>query len=51
MFATSPEYQGRGCGSALLGFLGEVADADGVVGYLETAGVRNETFYEMKGGY
>jgi GNAT superfamily N-acetyltransferase len=32
MFATLPEAQGKGCGKALLNFLGEVADADGVVG-------------------
>lgn len=41
MFATAPEYQGHGCGSALLEFLGLVADTDGVPSYLETAGVRN----------
>jgi len=51
MFATSPEYQGHGCGSALLSFLSKVADADGVVSYLETAGIRNATFYAKKGGY
>lgn len=51
IFATAPEWQGRGCGSALLQFLGEVADADGVVSFLETAGVRNATFYAEKGGY
>ena len=51
MFATAPEYQGCGCGSALLQFLGEVADTDGVVGYLETAGNRNTSFYANKGGY
>jgi GNAT superfamily N-acetyltransferase len=49
MFATAPEYQGNGCGSALLAFLGEVADTDGVVSYLETAGLRNTTFYTRKG--
>ena len=38
IFATAPESQGRGCGSALLRFLGEVADADGVWTHLETAG-------------
>jgi GNAT superfamily N-acetyltransferase len=36
--ATAPEYQGRGIGAALLRFLGEVADADGVATHLETAG-------------
>ena len=51
MFATAPEYQGKGCGSALLQFLGLVADTDGVVSYLETAGVRNTTFYSKKGGF
>ncbi|GMH84624.1 hypothetical protein TL16_g09979 [Triparma laevis f. inornata] len=50
MFATLPEAQGRGCGKALLNFLGEVADADGVVAFLETAGVRNVGFYNT-GGY
>jgi GNAT superfamily N-acetyltransferase len=51
MFATAPEYQGHGCGSALLEFLGLVADTDGVPSYLETAGVRNTTFYAKKGGF
>jgi GNAT superfamily N-acetyltransferase len=51
MFATAPEYQGQGCGSLLLQFLGDVADADGVPSYLETAGTRNVTFYSTKGGY
>lgn len=51
MFATRPEWQGRGCGSALLRFLGDVADADGVVSFLETAGCRNTSFYSKKGGY
>ena len=51
IFATAPEYQGHGCGSALLGFLGMLADTDGVVSYLETAGVRNTNFYAKKGGY
>jgi len=51
MFATAPEWQGRGVGSALLRFLGDVADADGVASYLETAGVRNTTFYARKGGF
>lgn len=51
MFATAPEWQGRGVGTVLLRFLGDVADADGVASYLETAGVRNTTFYARKGGY
>jgi len=50
-FDTAPEWQGRGCGSALLRFLGDVADVDGVVSFLETAGTRNTTFYAKKGGY
>ena len=50
MFATAPEAQGKGCGKALLNFLGEVADADSVVAFLETAGVRNIGFYKT-GGY
>ena len=50
MFATAPEAQGKGCGKALLHLLGEVADADGVVAFLETAGARNCAFY-AKGGY
>lgn len=41
MFATAPEWQGKGCGSILIKFLGEVADADGVVSFLETAGYKN----------
>ena len=40
-----------GCGSALLDFLGKVADVDGVVSYLETAGNKNISFYSKKGGY
>ena len=51
MFATAPECQNRGCGSALLRFLGEVADADGVPSLLETAGTKNTKFYSSKGGY
>ena len=50
MFATAPEAQGQGCGKALLNFLGEVADADGVTAFLETAGTRNIGFYGT-GGY
>lgn len=51
VIATAPEEQGRGYGSALVQFLGDVADADGVETYLETAGSRNTTFYKKKGGY
>lgn len=51
IFATSPECQGRGVGTALLRFLGEVADADGVPAHLETAGSRNAGFYARKGGF
>lgn len=51
LFDTAPEWQGRGCGSALLRFLGDVADADGVVSFLETAGTRNCGFYARKGGF
>ena len=43
-FATSPEYQGRGCRNTLIEFLGDLADVDGVESYLETAGVRNIIF-------
>lgn len=50
-FATDPNYQGRGCGTALIDFLALVADTDGVVSYLETAGERNCGFYAAKGGY
>lgn len=50
-FATAPEFQGQGCGSTLLRFIGKVADADGVATYLETAGVRNTAFYSKKGGF
>lgn len=50
-FDTAPEWQGQGCGSTLLRFLGDVADADGVVSFLETAGTRNCAFYARKGGY
>lgn len=50
MFATLPEAQGKGYGKALLNFLGEVADADGCIAFLETAGARNISFYQ-KGGY
>ena len=51
VFATAPECQGQGCGTVLIGFLGDVADADGVETYLETAGEKNTTFYAKKGGY
>lgn len=51
IFGTSPESQGGGLGSALLQFLGEVADADGVPTHLETAGSRNIGFYALKGGF
>jgi len=51
IFATAPECQGRGIGTALLRFLGEVADADGVPTHLETAGTRNTGFYAKKGGF
>jgi len=51
IFATAPEVQGRGYGSHLLRFLGDVADADAVPSLLETAGTRNTTFYAEKGGY
>jgi len=50
-FDTLPEWQGRGCGSALLRFLGDIADIDGVVSFLETAGERNCAFYARKGGF
>jgi len=49
MYATLPEAQGKGCGKALLQFLGEVADADGVAAFLETAGARNCGFYKTGG--
>eukprot|EP00462_Mataza_sp_D1_P000702 CAMPEP_0175093876 /NCGR_PEP_ID=MMETSP0086_2-20121207/3266_1 /TAXON_ID=136419 /ORGANISM="Unknown Unknown, Strain D1" /LENGTH=274 /DNA_ID=CAMNT_0016366907 /DNA_START=75 /DNA_END=899 /DNA_ORIENTATION=+ len=49
MFSTRPDAQGKGCGKALLKFLGEVADADGVVSFLETAGERNVGFYRTDG--
>ena len=32
-------------------FLGTLADVDGVDTYLETAGSRNTSFYEKKGGF
>lgn len=51
IIATAPECQGRGFGTVLLRFLGEVADADGVPTHLETAGSRNAGFYANKGGY
>ena len=51
IFATTPELQGRGYGSALLRFLCELADADGAPSLLETAGTRNTTFYAKKGGF
>ena len=49
MFATAPEAQGKGYGKALLNFLCEVADADGVPAFLETAGARNIGFYNTGG--
>jgi len=51
MVGCDPDRQGQGIGSAMLRFLSEVADADMASAYLETVGVRNETFYERKGGY
>jgi len=51
IIATTPGCQGRGAGTALLRFLGDVADADGVPTHLETAGARNAGFYAAKGGY
>lgn len=51
MFATAPEFQGQGCGSALLRLLGDIADADGATSLLETAGEKNTTFYSKKGGF
>ena len=51
VFATAPEWQGRGCGSMLLRFLGLLADTDGVISLLETAGSRNTTFYSKKGNF
>ena len=51
IFGTKPECQGRGLGTVLLRFLGEVADADGVPTHLETAGSRNVAFYAHKGGF
>lgn len=50
VFAVAPAWQGKGCGSALLQFLNDVADADGVPAYLETAGPGNVAFY-AKSGY
>jgi len=50
-FDTLPECQSRGYGSVLLRFLNDVADADGVVSFLETAGSRNLAFYAKKGGF
>ena len=50
-FNSAPEWQGRGCGAKLLRFLGEVADADGVPSFLESAGRRNASFYANKGGF
>merc|ERR1711907_119692 len=49
MFATAPEAQGKGCGKALLKCLGEIADADSVAAFLETAGTRNIGFYRTGG--
>jgi GNAT superfamily N-acetyltransferase len=48
IIATAPEYQGRGFGTALFRFLGEVADADGVPSHLETVGLRNVGFYAKR---
>ena len=35
----------------MLSFLCDVADTDGVISYLESAGGRNIGFYAKKGGY
>lgn len=50
-FATDPDVQSRGTGTALLKFLNTIADADGVDAYLETCGERSLAFYSRKGGY
>lgn len=49
-FDTAPECQGRGCGSALLRFLGDVADADGVVSFLELRGRETPLSIPTRGG-
>ena len=46
-----PEEQSKGCGSALLGWIGEAADADGVAVWTETAGAENKAFYSSKEGF
>ena len=40
----------QGYGSRMLNFIGTLADADGVLAYLETSGASNEAFYS-KGGF
>ena len=47
----SPEAQGRGVGSALMGWLCEVADVEGAAMWLETSGAGHEAFYARKGGF
>ena len=47
MFATHPKYQNKGYGTKLIQFLGKIADKEGVLSILETAGIKNTTFYKL----
>lgn len=42
---TSPERQGQGLGSTLLGFMSESLDRDGLSAYLEASSERNKVLY------
>lgn len=50
VLALDPEMQGKGVGSSLMSFVCDVADADGVPLFFETAGAKNVGFYEKKAG-
>ncbi|HEY0770840.1 MAG TPA: GNAT family N-acetyltransferase, partial [Sphingobacteriaceae bacterium] len=47
--AVAPDYQGKGIGSALLGFFCDQMDASGQVAYLETDKEINLRLYERCG--
>lgn len=51
LFGSDPAAQGTGAGSALIAFVNQLADAEGVVSYLETAGQGGPGFFAKKGGF
>ena len=51
VFGSDPAAQGTGAGSALMGFLHKLADADGVPMYLESGAEKGPGFFAKKGGF